>query len=143
MIQISARELYEAAKNVKQTEIQPLPILNHARIRLTDDGLKITTARLTDDGLKAETDGAHFWGNGERWETCVPMVHKVETTPHGYRGAKQVRKLYPFLDWLKVMAEYRETLEIDFDPKVQIITIRAGASRTQFKCINAMEFPPC
>ena len=142
MIVISARELYEAAKAVKQTEIQPLPILNHARIRLTDEGLKITTARLTDEGFKAETDGAHFWGNGERWETCVPMVRIVNTYPNGsYRPQK--RKFYPFLDWLRVMAEFKETLELEFDPQVQILTIRAGNSRTEFKCIDAQEFPPC
>ena len=143
MITIPAKDLYNAAKNVKQTEIQPLPILNHARLSLTDDGLKITTARLTDEGIKSKTDGAHFWGNGERWETCVPMVHMVECTPNGYRGATSKRKFYPFLDWLRVMAEFKETLEMEFNPSVQILTIRAGGSRTEFKCIDAQEFPPC
>jgi DNA polymerase III sliding clamp (beta) subunit (PCNA family) len=136
-IKIQATELYKAVKAVKRTEFSPtLLILNHARIRLTDEGMKITTTDLE----KSLTETVHFWGNGDRWETCVPMINKTKSGD--YRHEK-IHKFYPFLDWLKVAAEYKETLELEFVENIQLLKIKAGASRTEFKCIDAQEFPPC
>jgi len=71
------------------------------------------------------------------------MVCKVETTPNGYRGHKTTRKFYPFMDWLKVMADYKELLVIEHDKRTESLTIKAGSSRTTFKCLDAQEFPAC
>lgn len=135
-IQIKATDLYKAVKAVKRTEYSRLPVLNHARIRLTDEGMKITTTDLE----KPLTETVHFWGNGERWETCVPMINRIKSGP--YRD-ERIHKYYPFADSLKVAAEYRETLELEFIEKIQLLRIKAGTSITEFKCIDAQEFPPC
>ena len=145
MITINARDLYQAFKQVKKSEIcKGLPVLNYALMQLTDDGVVFKTIELTDGGKDVTaSEPVHYWANGERWETCVIMVHVVETHPNGYRGVTSKRKLYPFLDYLRVMAEFGETLQISFDPNIQILTINSGNSKSEFKCLDALEFPPC
>lgn len=140
MIEISAKQLYEAFRAVKHTEWSTLPALNYALITLTDDGLTCTTCTLANNEKGKDikkSDPVRYYANGERWQTCVPLITKTQDR------ARNWHKFYPFLDWLRVMAEYRETLTIAFDPAVQILTVRAGSSTTEFKCLDACEFPPC
>lgn len=137
---ILAKNLYKAVKAVKRTEIHSMPIINTVRLSFEEGQCKVTTVELTDSGFKAATETAPSIMNSE-WAACLTMVHKVEVHPNGrYKGTKQ--KFYPFLDYLKIMAEYDEVLEMDFDPTIQTVTIKAGSSRSTFKCIDAQEFPP-
>jgi hypothetical protein len=148
MITIQATDLYKAANQVKRTEFwKTLPVLNHALLQLTDEGLKITTyAFLPADKGSEKTkkdvktsDPVRYWGNGERWSTCVPMVNSV-TNDLGYHR-KSTHKYHPFIDWLKVAAEYKDTLELEFVEQIQTLRIKSGKTITEFKCLDAQEFP--
>jgi len=139
MIQILAENLYKAVKAVKITEVSHLPVLNHARLKIDESTGYLTVT--TTDLERPQTEKVSC-----RWdapfETCVPMVHKCETNPNGC-GETTTRKFYPFLDWLKVMAEYKEVLTMTLDEKTQITTVKAGNTRATFKCMDAGDYPPC
>ena len=53
------------------------------------------------------------------FSTCVPMR--------------------PFRDWLKVTGKGQA--ELEFDPFIQVLKVKVGNARAEFKCIDAMEFP--
>ena len=139
MIQVQAKELYKAVKAVKLTTVNRLPVLNHCLLFLTDHGMMVMTAQLTTDGCKGNFETCPYWGNGERWQTCVPMVKHYFPYVPGKDTSK--RKAYPFLDYLKIMTDYRETLQLEFEQETQYLTIKAGNSTSVFKCLDAQEFP--
>lgn len=138
-IMVDPKDLYSAVKAVKRTEIHTLPAVNHVLIRVTATGLRVATTDLNNFKVK----DILFWGRGERWETCAPMVHKKESfnqdSAHVNIGV--MRKFYPFIDYLRVMAE-EEFIFLQFDPSLQLLTISTETSKATFKCLDAKEFPP-
>jgi hypothetical protein len=139
-VRVLTENLYKAVKAVKRTELSSLPALNHAWLRTENGNLAISTHDL-------ETPiTAHCAARvNENFSTCVLMVHKMEVvTGYVYGGGEIVgkRKLYPLLDYLKVMAEQEPVLDLFFDPSLQLLTIKAGTSTTVFRCLDAQEFPP-
>lgn len=140
MIKILASELYKAVKAVKRTDYSHMPVLNYALLKITDDGyLTVTTTNL-EKPLTAKA--SCIWD--EPLETCAPMILKKKNKVGYNRSAKEtLHTYYPFMDWLKVMAEYKELLVIEHDKRTENLTIKAGSSRTTFKCIDAQEFPAC
>jgi len=139
---VTAKELYAAVKKVRRIKFRSLPILNYARIALTKDGMKITTTDI-EDPTTTVIDYSYS-GRLQRWATCVPMSIQVTGCWGPHRSSKEsTREFHPFLDWLKVAAAYKETLYLDFDSKKEILIVTVGTnSRTEFKCVNADEFPP-
>lgn len=141
MIQILASELYKAVKAVKTSNYSSLPVLNHARMRIDDESgyLTVTTTDLeTPRTAKASC----------RWDdvldVCVPMIVKTKNKVGYNRNAKvTTHTYYPFVDWLKVMAEYKELLTIELDQKTMTLKASTKNSRTYFKCMDAQEFPAC
>ena len=67
--------------------------------------------------------------DGETWETCVPAK--------------------PFTDWLRAsqltkeekVKGMSEQIELTLDSALQILYIKQGNCRAQFKCIDAQEYP--
>jgi DNA polymerase III sliding clamp (beta) subunit (PCNA family) len=138
---VLAENLYKSLKEVKRTTIHSLPVLNHAKLEFSNGELLVTTTDLE----KPITAKCAARVESE-WSTCVPMVHKCEVITGYTCGRGEItakHKLYPFLDYIKVMAEYKEVLELEFLPDIQILVIHCGKSRSEFKCIDAMEFPAC
>ena len=137
---MSAKEMFKAVQKVKREKMGKLPIFNYARIALTKDGMQITTS----DGGKTKSVFLDYSYSGrlKRWATCVPMItrHEVENDDKSRRSGWHHSR--PFPDFLKVMAQYNDTLYLDFDPGREILIVTAGNSRTEFKCMNAKEFPP-
>jgi DNA polymerase III sliding clamp (beta) subunit (PCNA family) len=132
---ILAENLFKSLKEVKRTKIHSLPVLNYALLDFSNGELHITTTDLEDTitvKCPCRLD--------EEFSTCVLMVHKVnDLYPNG--RIKASYKYYPFLDYIKVMAEDNAVLEFTFNPDVQILAIKSGRSTTEFKCLDAMEFP--
>ena len=130
---------YYACKQVKITSLRPLPILNHALLVARDGAVRLSTWDMESEPrvseARARTDDVIVTG--------VPMYCKAENRPNGYRSKPHVITTHPFLDWLKVMAECdkSEQLFLSFDPMTQTLTIRTTTSRTEFKCLDAGEFP--
>lgn len=79
---------------------------------------------------KALTPSKHV--SGEEWATCVPAK--------------------PFTDWLYVTQEkpnkqaigrgQSDQIELTLIAETQILQIKAGNTRAEFKCLDAREFPP-
>jgi hypothetical protein len=141
MITVLAENLYKAAKEVKVTTSGQFPVLNYARLSAENGAVILTTAQLTNDGFKAKRATCSARVN-EEFSTCFPMYNKVTWDE---RGQKRQVTTHPFLDWLRVMAEYKEVLTLALDPVCQIVTVttRDGKSTTAWKCLDAQEFPPC
>ena len=76
----------------------------------------------------------------EEWSTYVPMQSEIDVS-NTYRPVWH--KVYPFMDFVEVCAEYEDVLELTFNPQIQILTIKVQGERsiTEFKCIDAQEFP--
>lgn len=141
MNKVLAVNLYKALKNVKRTKISSLPVLNHAKMQFTNGELIVTTTDLENPVQEKVSCILN-----EEWSTCVLMVHKVETghDENGYtHKIGKTYKYYPFLDFVKLHAEYQDVLEFTFNPEVQIMTVRVQGERntTEFKCMDALEFP--
>lgn len=126
MNRVLAENLYAALKQVKRTSIHSLPVLNYIRLRFFYGELHLTTTDL-ENFLTAKC----ACQLNEEWATCVPMVHRVTR-----------RTFYPFIDYIKVMMGCADVLDLSFDPSIQILTVSAGTSRAEFKCLDAQEFPP-
>jgi hypothetical protein len=135
MLSIRAEDLYKAVKKIKRTVPAPLPILNHALIQVSPGAVSVHTSELTDDGIKTVSESTEAI-TGESWETCIPMIVIVKERS----GSKH--KYYPFYDWLRVMAEYKEQINIRFEPAIQTVFISGENSKTMFRCMDAHEFPP-
>jgi hypothetical protein len=138
---VLAENLYKSLKAVKRTTIHSLPVLNYAKLEFSNGELLVTTTDLE----KPITAKCAARVESE-WSTCIPMVNKW-TDKHWdkfkERWVTESHKYYPFHDFVKVMAEYQEVLELEFLPDVQILVIHCGKSRSEFKCLDAMEFPAC
>lgn len=133
-VRVLTENLYKAVKAVKRTELSSLPVLNYAWLRTENGNLSISTHDLE----KPITERCAARVNKD-FSTCILMVHKCEVWDN---GKDRKLKFYPFLDYLKVMAEQEAVLDLFFDPALQILTIKAGTSKTEFKCLDAQEFPP-
>lgn len=144
MTTILAENLYKAVKSVKRTTPHSFPVLNCALFKVDDGRVTVTTTDLE----KPLTDSAVCRQEEPSWSTCVPMINVIKNKVGYNYGAKECKhKYYPFLDYVKVMAESKEVLEVTLDPSTQILTITTGKfspmkSRTEFKCIDSQEFPP-
>lgn len=140
MNKLLAENLYKALKQVKRTKIHPLPVLNHAKLEFSNGELTITTTDL-DEPITVKCPCIL----NEEWSTCVLMVHKCDVVIGYYAGygtAKTANhKLYPFLDYIKVMAEDKAVLGFEFIENTETMIITSGRSRTEFKCLDALEFP--
>jgi DNA polymerase III sliding clamp (beta) subunit (PCNA family) len=144
MNRVLAENLYKALKEVKRTKTHTLPILNHAKLEFTNGELIITSTDL-EKSLQSKCPSIME----EEWTTCVPMVHEVETqhdkngNARYYYDKGHIFKYYPFLDFVKVCAEYKDVLEFTFNPQTQTVTIKIQGERsnTEFKCMDAQEFP--
>jgi hypothetical protein len=135
MLSIRATDLFQAVKKIKRTAPAPLPILNHALLHVEPGKVTVSTVELANDGFKALSESAEAI-TGESWDTCVPMLVVVKERS----GSKH--KYYPFYDWLRVMAEYKEQINLRFEPAIQTLFISGEDSKTKFLCIDAQEFPP-
>ena len=135
---VLAENLYQAIKSVKQTEFSSLPVLNHVKIEFKEGWLHVTKTDL-ENTLQAKCAARVE----QEFSTCVPMIVKVSYYDTSKKSAPKVtRKYYPFLDYLRVMAEYKEVLEIEFIENIQTLVIYCGKSKTEFRCIDSSEFPP-
>ena len=141
---VLAENLYQALKQVKRTNIHALPVLNHVKMEFTNGELYLTTTNL-DKPLQSKC----ACRINEEWSTCVLMVHKIEEVI-GYMAGYGVpiyakHKAYPFFDFVKLHAEYKDVLLMEFIPETQmlIISVQGERSKSEFKCLDAMEFPVC
>lgn len=136
---VLAENLYKALKQVKRTKLYALPVLNHVRLAFVNGEIELTT---TDLDTVSKSKCASIMN--EEWSTCVPLMLRANThhDEHGNQTRKEHKyKYYPFLDYVKVHAEYQDVLEMEFNPDLQILTITCGRSKTEFKCLDAQEFP--
>ena len=130
MNKILSENLYEGLKKVKITKVNKyLPVLNCAKLEFSNGELTITTTDLENSYI-AKVPCITM---NDEFSTCVPMQTRINVSKTRYR----------FMDFIKVCAEYRDVLEFTFDPKIQILTIKVQGERsiTEFKCIDAEEFP--
>ena len=127
MFRILASNAYKAAKTVYRPiskVSKTLPILAHVLIRPHAGAVAFTTHDLVEPLTETSTA---LW-NGEPFETCVPM-----------RALK---------DFLGVMKQNKdEVLTFVFDPHIMRLIVTTDPhdgmkSRTEFKCLDANEFPP-
>lgn len=135
---VLSEKLYKALKEVKITKIHSLPVLNHAKLEFFNGELTITTSDLDN----YYTVKVPCIVNRE-FSTCVPMVHNYEKYSPYHSRVHHTCKAYPFMDFIRVCAEYKDVLEFEFNPQIQVLTIKVQGERsvTEFKCIDAMEFP--
>ena len=129
MTTVLCTNLFEAARKVKRTlpkNLKSLPVLSCIHLYHHDGNLGLTTTDLE----KPLTEYVPARIDGDEWETCVGMK--------------------PFLDWLRVTVvsskEIRQgvsdQINLTLDASTQILKIKAGNTRAEFKCIDALEFPP-
>lgn len=142
MNRVLATNLYKALKEIKQTQIhKTLPVLNYAKLEFTDGELVITSTNLEE--FKVSKCPAIM---NDEWSTCVLMVNNYTWwEPRLYSWSKEHHcKGYPFLEFVKLHAEYEDVLELTFNPNIQILTVKVQGERsvTEFKCLDAQEFPP-
>lgn len=135
MNKILAVNLYKSLKEVKRTKMSTLPILNHIKMQFTNGELVITSTDL-ETSSQAKCPAIM----NEEWETCVNMIVKCDTSN---TIVAHWHKFYPFLDFVKLHAEYEDVLEFTFNPDIQMMYIKIQGERSQaeFKCMDAMEFP--
>lgn len=134
--------LYKAVKQVKVSKLQKFPILNHALLETKDGRLRITTWDFeTGKQFTAQCAASIH----QEFAVCVPMIDK-KFTDNGYQNTGHWRTFHPFLDFCKVASEVFEyAISLTYDPNFDILTIKssfdANKSKTEFKCIDASEFP--
>ncbi len=138
-IKVNAKELYKAIKAVKfSTYHKTTPTYNYMKIELTDAGIVISTPG-PEECKTAEP--VHFWGNGERWTTCAPMITKAAVYNSRGIDTGRTKNVNPFMDYVKIHADDNETINLTLDPKTQNLTAQVGRSTSIFKCIDAQEWP--
>jgi hypothetical protein len=138
MNRILSENLYKALKQVKQTKIhKTLHFMNFEKLEFSNGELTITT--LDADTFEPSQVKCSCIME-EEWSTCVPMQKKIDVSD---TRRPVWHKVYPFMDFIKVVAEYKDVLEFTFDPKIQTLKIKIQGERsvTEFKCIDAQEFP--
>ena len=127
MIAVLATNAYKAASKVRKVAevYKSLPVASCFLLDVRDGKVTLFPFRFEERAEHAETIPAIV--DGEEWATCIPAK--------------------PFTDWLRVTQNPKkgqpDRIELTFDPQVQIVRIRAGNTRAEFKCIDAQEFPPC
>lgn len=135
MNKVLAVNLYKALKKVKKTKMSTLPILNHAKMEFSKGELTVTTTDLENPVQEKVSCILN-----EEWVTCVNMITRCDTS-NTYKSHWQ--KFYPFLDFVKLHAEYNDVLEFTFNPGIQMMYVKIQGERSQaeFKCMDAQEFP--
>lgn len=129
MIVVLASKTYKAATAARKasTPVKTLPVTNTLKIKVHDGHMLFIPfawekrAELT-KAVPARVEDTE-------WETCIPAK--------------------PFVDWLRASQltpqekkqGVSEQVVFTYDPAVEIVTIKAGNTRAQFKCISAQEFP--
>lgn len=137
MNRLLSENLYKALKKVKQTKIHKyIPVNNYAKLEFKNGELVITTLNIDTNELSEVKCPCIL---EEEWSTCVPMQSKIDVS-NTYRPIWH--KVYPFMDFIEVCAEYKDVLEFTFNPEIQILTIKVQGERnkTEFKCIDTIEF---
>ena len=127
MTTVLCTNLYKSLSKVKpKVKNKWLPITSTAHLYIKNGALCVTTFGLDGDGWKAQN--ATIPARYEKdIDTCVPFK--------------------PFIDWLRVTQDPKnkennyDQIHLDFDPRCQILKVKAGNTRTEFKCIDAQEFP--
>lgn len=123
----------EAIKQADKAESKraTLPIMETLLLRTHDGHLLVTP---------------FCWGDQiERAKRTQPIPARVEQEFMTCIPAR------PFRDWLHATLPTKEEkarkvseqINFTFDAMTQTITIKAGSTRAQFKCIDAQEFPAC
>lgn len=132
MITVLASNAYKAAYKVRKaaTPVKTLPVSSHILIRTHEGRVQFIPFRFEERAEHAEAVPARI--EGEEFATCVPAR--------------------PFVDWLRATQEkptrkdphaYNDQIRLTFNPQIQILTILTHTTRAEFKCIDALEFPPC
>lgn len=132
MTTVLVSNIYKAvSKSVKKSDkgYKHLPIAHTLKISHHDGHLLITPFVMDPHERAMATQPVSARWNGEEWSACVPAR--------------------PFVDWLRASQLTKEEkaqhtseqIELDLDPSTQILKIKAGNTRTEFKCIDAQEFP--
>lgn len=136
MTTVLATNLYKAARKVKPVGRAAYPILACIRLSHHEGRLQLTTWHP--DAPQIEYVSART--DSDLFETCVParaftdwlyvtQVKQIKTPKNGKISDAQYH------------AWQSDKIELTFDPKLQILKIRAGNTRAEFKCIDALEFP--
>ena len=94
-----------------------LPILSHFLMEVTDGGLKLSSCNMVETST-AEAGGIGI--NGQPWAVCPPYE--------------------AFKEWVGIMRG--DTLTLSFIAGGRVLYVGAGRSKTEWKCIDAREFPP-
>ena len=137
-MKIEAKELFEALKSVKFTEVSSLPVLNCVFFYVRDGQLELITTNL-DNAKRAEILCINSITNAdENWYTCVPMVLKYTPCYEG-RNSKVKHKGYPLLDFVKTCD--KDVLEFTLDKNIMTLAIDGENYHTTLKCIDGEEFP--
>jgi len=128
-------DLYNALKKVKITKISKIPVLNHVHLEFINGELLLTSTDL-ENTKKSKCPCCIE----EEWSTCLPMQSKIDVSTT-YKPVWH--KVYTFMDFVEVCAEYKDILEFTFEPKIQTVTIKVRGERntSTFKCIDSLEFP--
>jgi len=126
-----ARAVYSPASRLPK-HLKTLPVLSHMKL-YTHEGRVALTQMVWDEKkqeliphtehISARIDTA--------FETCVPAK--------------------PFMDWLRATLPDKhdkavhasEQIELTLDTMTQRLKIKAGNTRAEFKCLDALEFPLC
>lgn len=126
MITVLATNAYKAAYKVRKaaTPVKSLPVSSHILIRGHAGELQMIPFRFEERIENAVTIPARTQAD---FATCVPAR--------------------AFVDWLHATMNPKKNqpdqIEMTLDAQTQILRIRAGNTRAEFKCIDAQEFPPC
>lgn len=140
MITAKAADIYTALKELKdifRAGNGSLPVLEFVLLEIRG---KKGVLRATNLDEYRVSEFPLIFGGDEDWATCVPM----KTVVFEKKGRKVVsrRTYYPFLDLMSVLAKYKEVVRMEFDEGCQLVSITVGRSKSTFKCLDAVEFPP-
>ena len=124
MTTVLCTNAYKAAykANKARTKNNSLPIASTMLIRHHDHHMLFTPFAWKEHAELTEAIPARI--DGDEWSTCVPAK--------------------PFIDWLRVTQLGRgenDQIELTFRDEIQMLYIKAGNARAEFKCLDAMEFP--
>lgn len=98
-------------------------------LKLSHDQGRMVITPFTREKPETVTEYVSARWNGETWAGCVPGR--------------------AFVDWLRATLPDKhdkathasEQIELEYVPETEILKIKAGNTRAEFKCISAMEFP--
>jgi len=131
MITVLATNAYKAASTAKKAALKPdpkLPVTSHLLIRTFEGRLQIIP---------------FLWDAEERTKASESLPARVDSD---FAACVPARA---FVDWLRVTQEKptranphgADQITLDLDPRTQTLKIKAGNTRTEFKCIDAQEWP--